>query len=58
MPAANQVRYFFNSAEVFLQTWKHTELASAVIQANDLKNIPATAPAILRPTPPIVTYAP
>ncbi|MBB5187295.1 hypothetical protein HNQ57_001564 [Zhongshania antarctica] len=56
--AASQVRHLFNSAEVFLQTWKRTELASAAIQANGLKDIPATAPAILRPAPPIGAYAP
>ncbi|GAA4088622.1 hypothetical protein [Zhongshania borealis] len=56
--AASQVRHLFNSAEVFLQTWKRTELASAAIQATGLKSPAATAPAILRPAPPIGDFAP
>lgn len=54
----DQTRHLFNSAEVFLQTWKRTELSSAAIQASGLKQPPATAPAILRPAPPLGDFAP
>lgn len=54
----NQTRHLFNSAEVFLQTWKRTELAHAAIQATGLKSLSASAPAILRAAPPIGDYAP
>jgi hypothetical protein len=56
--SAEQTRHLFNSAEVFLRTWKRTELASAAIQANGLKQPPATAPAILRSAPPLGDFAP
>jgi hypothetical protein len=53
-----QNRHLFNSAEVFLQTWKRTELSSAEIQTSGLKLPPATAPAILRSAPPEGNFAP
>jgi hypothetical protein len=46
-----QNRHLFNSAEVFLQMWKRTELSSAEIQVSGLKQPPASAPAILREAP-------
>ncbi|MFT6693976.1 MAG: hypothetical protein ACJAY3_000861 [Neolewinella sp.] len=56
--STEQTRHLFNSAEVFLQTWKRTELSSAGIKASGLKQPPASAPAILRQAPPLGDFAP
>lgn len=56
--SADQVRHLFNSAEAYLQTWQRTEAAKAEIKATGLKDPPPGAPDILRPAPPIGSFAP
>lgn len=52
---ADHIRHLYNSAEVYLQTWKRTEASSAAIRADGLKT--PIAP-ILRQAPPLGPIAP